>query len=343
VPVTHSHVVSHQPQPVSGVHVSQASHSAHGSAGSHSVTTYRQSSHVPTAGPPESPVTHSHVVSHHPQPDSPAQASHARNSAQGSVDSHALDTHRQSSHVPVVGPLDVPVMHSAVASHQPHQRSAVHVSQASHAAQGSAGSQSLTYQRQSSQVPVVGPVPVPLMHDQVLSHQPQPPSAVHVSQASQPAQGSTVTHSSAYHRQSSHVPLDGPTHVPSMHVPSASHQPQAAVPTHSSQAAGVAQGSSPGQSSTIQTQSSHVPPVGPPESPLMQAPSVSHQPQPACTVHDPQAVASAQGSGAAHSLGYHRQSSHVPSVGPSTVPEPQAPVAAHQPQGYTAVHASQAP
>jgi hypothetical protein len=75
---------------------------------------------------------------------------------------------------------------------------------------GSVTTQALGTHRQAAHVPDVGPEPEPLSHVQSSSHQPQPACVVHVSQAHQSLQGSTVEQDVEYHTQSEHEPPDGP-------------------------------------------------------------------------------------------------------------------------------------
>jgi hypothetical protein len=69
---------------------------------------------------------HALLSLHQPHAAVVVHASHALAPAHSSV-TQALETHFQSLHVPSVGPVDVPVMHAALVSHQPQPASMVHV------------------------------------------------------------------------------------------------------------------------------------------------------------------------------------------------------------------------
>jgi hypothetical protein len=58
--------------------------------------TQRQSAQVPTFGPPESPLAHSQVDSHQPQPAAPVQSPQTAFAAQGSTLGQLTGTQRQS-------------------------------------------------------------------------------------------------------------------------------------------------------------------------------------------------------------------------------------------------------
>jgi hypothetical protein len=121
-------VESHHPQPVAAVQVSQPAFAAHGSVVVHDVQA--QSAHVPAEGPPEAPVRHSEVSPHQPQLLPAMQSPHVVLDWHGSVDAQALGTQDQSAHVPLEGPLEVPVMQASVVEHQPHPEAPVHSPQA---------------------------------------------------------------------------------------------------------------------------------------------------------------------------------------------------------------------
>jgi hypothetical protein len=78
--------------------------------------------------------------------------------SQGSVTTQAPGTHRQSSHVPDVGPVLEPPSHSQSEAHQPQPACVVHVSQAHQSLQGSAVEQDVEYHTQSEHEPPDGPL-----------------------------------------------------------------------------------------------------------------------------------------------------------------------------------------
>ena len=114
-------------------------------------------------------------------------------------------------------------------------------------AQGSAiiAVHALETQRQSLQLPAVGPVLLPVWHVEDPAHQPhaerrvQSPHALLVLHASPPE----ARQSLAYHRQSPQLPESGPRELPCWQPPPDPHQPQVARAVHAPQSAASVQGS----------------------------------------------------------------------------------------------------
>jgi hypothetical protein len=109
------------------------------------------------------------------------------------VAAHALETQRQSLHAPPVGPVELPVWHVELPAHQPHAERAVQSLHAPLLLQGSPlAAQSLRYQRQSVQLPEIGPLELPCWHPPPLPHQPQLAREVHAPQSAASVQGSVA-------------------------------------------------------------------------------------------------------------------------------------------------------
>jgi hypothetical protein len=198
---------------------------------------------LPVLGPPEVPVRHVAVVVHQPQPSAAVQPSQASLTAQGSGPVHSFGSQAQSRQVPVLGPADVPLRQPELVAHQPQPEAPVQSSQTAKAAHGSAGLQELGTQRQSAQVPLVGPAEVPLRHSAAESHQPQPEFRVHPLQAPLTVHGSWTLQALGYHTQSAQVPSPGPVDVPVRQVLLEAHHPQVLAVVHVPQAWSLLQGS----------------------------------------------------------------------------------------------------
>lgn len=111
----------------------------------------------------------------------------------------------------------------------------------------------------------------------------------------------SLLHGSLPHSERSHChvlqdPLVGPVPVPVAQELVDAHQPHVARPVHSSQLAAEAQASVLSQAKENQSQSAHVPVVGPPKEPDWHASVASHQPQPERPVHVSHSVSPAHGS-----------------------------------------------
>jgi len=120
VPELHRPVAAHQPHEDAAVQDAQSVFVAHVSAGgAQSIASQDQRPvHMPVLGPVVVPERH--APSQKPQPGRAVQASQVVASAQGSVGPvHSLARQAQSAHVPVDGPVAVPVPHRPVAPHQP--------------------------------------------------------------------------------------------------------------------------------------------------------------------------------------------------------------------------------
>jgi hypothetical protein len=101
---------------------------------------------------------HVQLVSHQPHAASPVHAPQSAWASQGSVTTQALGTHRQSSHVPDVGPVPEPLSHDQSDAHQPQPARVVHVSQLHESLQGSTVEQDVEYHTQSEHEPPDGPL-----------------------------------------------------------------------------------------------------------------------------------------------------------------------------------------
>jgi hypothetical protein len=98
---------------------------------------------------------------------------------QGSVEPWQLDEYQaQSVHDPEKDPFESPLSHAPLELQKPHPESRVQSSHVDAAAeQGSLDApQSKEYHDQSLHVPELAPLSVPLVHEDVSSHQPQPAS-----------------------------------------------------------------------------------------------------------------------------------------------------------------------
>ena len=121
--------------------------------------------HEPLEGPVEVPVMHVPVLPQYPQVDPAMQLLHVVELAHGSLEAHPLEYHTQLAQLPLVGPVDEPVMHAPVAEQYPHALIDVQDPQSDAAAHGSPPPpQPLGYHVQLAQLPVEGPVDVPVMH-----------------------------------------------------------------------------------------------------------------------------------------------------------------------------------
>jgi hypothetical protein len=174
-----------------------------------------------------------------------------------------------------------------------------HVNSLEHAV--SLDAHALVIQRQSLQLPAVGPVDVPVAQLEVLWHQPQLPPPVHVPQSPLPAHGSGGAHSELSQRQSKQKPSFGPALLPLRHSSLLSHQAHGSAGMHML---------------VVQRQSLQKPANGPTESPDWHSPLASHHPHPARAEQLPQSALEAHGSAAVHALANHAQSLHEPVVGP---------------------------
>jgi len=239
---------------------------------------------------------HSQLDSHHPQPVSPVQSPQAALTAHGSVLGHSLGSQSHVAQVPSLGPLEVPVMHIVVVSHQPQPYSPVQVSQVALVAQGSGPVHSLGSQLQSVQVPVSGPAEVPVRQDELEAHQPQPEAAVQSLQPANAAHGSAGLQELGTQRQSAQEPFVGPVESPPRHSLADSHQPQPYSAVQPSQAGLTAQGSWTLHEAEYHTQSAQVPWSGPDEVPVRQVLVEGHHPQLAWVVQVSQASSVLQGS-----------------------------------------------
>jgi hypothetical protein len=248
---------------------------------------------------------------------------------------HSLDVHAQSPQYPLDGPLDVPLRHADESWHHPQPDVAVQLSHEYVVAHGSLAVHWLAVQAQSAQLPLVGPLDVPPMQSEVLAHQPQPASAVHVSHEPYHEHSSAAAHSLLTQRQSEQEPVLGPVELPCAQAPPSAHQPQLSVVVQLSHGDSPRHRSPPVHSLLSQRQVEHEPTVGPLDDPPAQEDVSSHQPQPVATVHEPHVVCSPHGSTVPppHWLASQSHSAHVPVDGPLELPDRQRPVVAHQPQG----------
>lgn len=239
------------------------------------------------------------VAAHQPQDAWLLQSSQFHQSLHGSAEAQAEVYHAQSPQLPLAGPLQLPVWQLELELHQPQAAVLVHSSQSVVPAHSSVG-QSKEYQFQSPQLPALGPPDVPLRHDVVSPHQPQPASTVHEPQLALASQGSgaVVSQALTYHTQSAQPPEVGPPLPPVAQVPLARHQPQVEIELQEAQSVLAAHGSAvPPHELAYQAQPEpQVPVVGPAMAPVMQLFDAPHQPQLAPAVHAAQSPAAAQGS-----------------------------------------------
>ena len=121
------------------------------------------------------------LAAHQPQAARPVQSSQLHESLQGSAVAHAEAYQAQSAQEPAAGPLQLPVWQVEVPLHQPHAAVLVQSSQ-SNAPAHSSVEHSEDSQFQSPQLPDVGPLQVPVRHDELSPHQPQPATTVQVPQ-----------------------------------------------------------------------------------------------------------------------------------------------------------------
>lgn len=226
VPVAQVPVSLQKPQVAPEMHELHVVELAHGSAAAQLV--HAQALHVPLDGPPDVPVMHVPVSPQKPQVEPAMHALHDVELAHGSLDVHPLEYHTQSEQLPLDGPDDVPVAHVPELGQYPHALIDVHESQPDALAHGSpVPLQPLGYHVQLAQVPVDGPVDVPVAHVLVLEQYPHAAIDVHASQPAAPAHGSVVLppHSLVYQRHVAHVPEVGPVEEPVWHMPVASQNP----------------------------------------------------------------------------------------------------------------------
>jgi hypothetical protein len=145
-----------------------------------SVLTHFQVAHVPPVGPLTVPVLHAEEASHQPHPLVTVQPVQLVSGAHGSVvePEQLLEYQAQSAHVPVEGPVPVPVWHLLVDLHQPQSDWPVQASQVADDAQGSAAVVAhapLWQVRPEQQSAVVVQLCVPVRHlHEVPSHSIQP-------------------------------------------------------------------------------------------------------------------------------------------------------------------------
>jgi hypothetical protein len=164
---------------------------------------------VPVPAPVAVPVTQRLVAEHQPQPPRIAHDEQVVEVLQVSVGgggggaSQEPLVQAQSPQLPLLGPVAVPLWQRLVALHHPqppraeHEEQVVEVAQVSVGGGGGAASQEPLVQAQSPQVPLLGPMVVPLWQRSVPLHQPQPPRAEHEEQVVEVAQGSVVAGAAA--------------------------------------------------------------------------------------------------------------------------------------------------
>ena len=153
---------------------------------------------------------------------------------------------------------------------------------------------------QSAQLPVAGPVEVPVAQVESELHHPHPLVAAHAPHTVSPAQGSGPTHSDRSQDQAPQLPVSGPVEEPSEQAPVSPHQPQGKLEVHASQSPWVPQVLPP-HSLESQFQSPQDPALGPEPVPSWQDPEPSpHQPQLPRDVHSSQSVASEHASPPPH-------------------------------------------
>jgi hypothetical protein len=172
-PLAQVDVASHQPQPLVSVQLPQLVAPAQGSGAGHEALSQLQSEHANASGPDALPASQVPVSPHQPQSASAVQ------SPQELCEPQLLPVHSevyqlQAPHVPVLGPVELPVEHVPVSPHQPQVGRPVQSPQSTASAQGSVPPvHSLGSQLQSPHEPLLGPVEVPTPQRPVSPHHPQ--------------------------------------------------------------------------------------------------------------------------------------------------------------------------
>ena len=162
LPASHWPRSSHQPQPAAAVHEPHAKLLAHGSGAAHVVQSHV--AQLPAVGPLLLPLTQLLVPSHHPQPLAPRHVSQPMLDAHGSAAWHMNDDQSHVLHAPPAGPALVPVRQLLLLGHHPQLLVPVQVPHVNWLSHGSFREHALLNQRQSPQLPAVGPVAVPPLH-----------------------------------------------------------------------------------------------------------------------------------------------------------------------------------
>ncbi len=156
-------MVSHQPHPLSAVHVPQLVDAAQASTVGHSLPSQLHAAHDPMSGPAALPRSQVPVSAHQPQASCDVHPPQSACAAQ-SLAVHSLESQLQSPHDPLLGPVDVPLSHAAVSPHHPQPARPVQSPQSAASAQGSAPpAHSLESQLQSPHDPLLGPLELPTM------------------------------------------------------------------------------------------------------------------------------------------------------------------------------------
>jgi hypothetical protein len=172
LPLAQLDVLSHQPQPLDAVHVPQLVDAAQGSGIGHELPSQLHAAHDPVSGPDALPFQHVPVSAHQPQSSSDVHPPQSVCAAQ-SLAVHSLESQLQSPHDPLLGPLEVPLVHAPEAPHHPQPARPVQSPQSPASAHGSVvPPHSLESQLQSPHDPPLGPPDVPLSHVPVSPHQP---------------------------------------------------------------------------------------------------------------------------------------------------------------------------
>jgi hypothetical protein len=203
-------------------------------------------------------------------------------------------SHCQSVQLPVVGPPAEPLRHWPLETQKPQPAVDAHAEHVVCVRHGSADSQLDENHDHSEHAPVVGPLIVPLRHEEVSPQKPQPLRAVQSPHVAELAHGSAGMQLVRVQFQSAHDPEDGPVDVPVMQVLVVSQKPHVDRPVHSSHVADELHASVVSHAKTNQSQSAQDPEDGPKNVPAMQVSVASQKPQPLVVVQSPQVVIDAQ-------------------------------------------------
>lgn len=168
---------------------------------------------------------------------------------------------------------------------------------------------------------------MPVRHSPLVTHQPQVARSVHAPQVVDVEHASVLSQAKENQSQSLQSPALGPPNEPARQVSVESHQPHPLASTQSPQSRTSPQLLMLEHSLRTQSQSPHVPRVGPVLLPVRHSELEAHQPHVPRRVQSPHAADVLHGS-SMHSVPIQRQSVQAPSIGPSDVPVAQVAVSA---------------
>ncbi len=237
-PVWHCPLEAHHPQAARCTQSVHAPLVLHGSD-PQLVETQSQLAQVPLAGPAEVPDLHWLLLAHQPQPLRAVQSPHMPEVLQASVmvPPQLAVVYDHAVHVLALGPVALPSRQVELSPHQPQPFLAAQPPQLTSFWQPSMGMgmppmlQALGVKSQSEQMPVAGPVELPLAQRPCEAHQPQPERAEHAAQSTlvahiSGAPGPTVVQALGTQAQPEQKPVRGPLEVPSSQSFFSAHHPQ---------------------------------------------------------------------------------------------------------------------